>query len=76
MGGRSGILGVVVEDNKIIKSPEFIGLRSGVGRKQKCSTWVWILLEVASIRALGLFQEPDISHFIIVAYENECFEEC
>lgn len=61
---------------KNIKSPEFRGLRSGVGGKQKCSSWVWILLKREYIRALGLFQESDISHFVIVASKNECFKGC
>lgn len=60
---------------KKIKSPEFIGLRSGAGGRQKCSSWVWIFLEVEYVRGLGLFQESDISHFI-VACENECFKGC
>lgn len=67
---------MVLEDNTKIKSPEFAGLRSGVGRRQRCSSWVWILLEAEYVRALGLFQEPDIFHFIIVAYESECFKRC
>lgn len=39
---------------------------------KKCSSFV----EIEYIRALGLFQESDISHFIVVAYENECFKGC
>lgn len=39
---------------------------------KKCSSFV----EIEYIRALDLFQESDISHFIIVAYENECFKGC
>lgn len=33
-------------------------------------------VEIEYTRALGLCQESDISHFVIVAYENECFKGC
>lgn len=69
---RSCVWGVVVEDSKGGKSliPRSLG-QMWVENK-KCSSFV----EIEYIRALGLFQESDISHFIIVAYANECFKGC
>lgn len=41
---------------KKIKSPEFIGLRSGAGGRQKCASWVWIFLEVEYVRVWVYFR--------------------